>query len=37
MEARLGRYARLQDSAAALLNRQLSRVDLRYPNGFAVQ
>ena len=37
MEARLGRYARLQESAAALLNRGLSRVDLRYPNGFAVQ
>lgn len=37
MEARLGRYARLQDSAAALLNKRLSRVDLRYPNGFAVQ
>jgi cell division protein FtsQ len=37
MEARLGRYARLQDSAAALLNRRLSRVDLRYANGFAVQ
>ncbi|HVW64664.1 MAG TPA: cell division protein FtsQ/DivIB [Nitrosospira sp.] len=37
MEARLGRYARLEGSAAALLNRRFSRVDLRYPNGFAVQ
>ena len=36
MEARLGRYARLHGSAAVLLNRRLSRVDLRYPNGFAV-
>jgi cell division protein FtsQ len=37
MEARLERYARLHGSAAVLLNRRLSRVDLRYPNGFAVQ
>ncbi|GAB1720627.1 MAG: cell division protein FtsQ [Nitrosospira sp.] len=37
MEARLRRYARLEGSAATLLNRRLIRVDLRYPNGFAVQ
>ena len=37
IEARLGRYARLHDSVTVLLNRRLSRVDLRYPNGFAVQ
>ncbi|MGH8683974.1 MAG: cell division protein FtsQ/DivIB, partial [Nitrosospira sp.] len=37
MEARLERYARVHDRSIAQLNQQLSYVDLRYPNGFAVR
>lgn len=37
MEARLERYVLAHDSSIAKLNRQLSYVDLRYPNGFAVR
>ncbi|MDQ3186431.1 MAG: cell division protein FtsQ/DivIB [Pseudomonadota bacterium] len=37
MEARLERYAQVYDRSIAQLNQQLSYVDLRYPNGFAVR
>lgn len=37
MEARLERYALVHDRSIAQLNQQLSYVDLRYPNGFAVR
>ncbi len=37
MEARLKRYVVVHDSSIAKLNQQLSYVDLRYPNGFAVR
>lgn len=37
MESRLARYVRAHDYSIARLNQQLSHVDLRYPNGFAVR
>lgn len=37
METRLGRYVLVHDVSIANLNQQLSYVDLRYPNGFAVR
>jgi cell division protein FtsQ len=37
METRLGRYVLVHDVSIAKLNQQLSYVDLRYPNGFAVR
>lgn len=37
VEARLERYALAHDGSIAQLNQQLSYVDLRYPNGFAVR
>ncbi|MEO7464109.1 MAG: cell division protein FtsQ/DivIB, partial [Nitrosospira sp.] len=37
MQTRLERYVLAHDSSIAKLNRQLSYVDLRYPNGFAVR
>jgi cell division protein FtsQ len=37
METRLGRYVLVHDVSIAKLRQQLSYVDLRYPNGFAVR
>ncbi|SCY26315.1 cell division protein FtsQ/DivIB [Nitrosospira sp. Nsp13] len=37
MESRMARYVLAHDHSIARLNRQLSYVDLRYPNGFAVR
>lgn len=37
MEARLGRYVSAYGGSLAQLNQQLTYVDLRYPNGFAVR
>lgn len=37
MESRLARYALVHDYSIARLNRPLTYVDLRYPDGFAVR
>lgn len=37
VKTRLERYILMHDMSIARLNRQLSYVDLRYPNGFAVR